>query len=169
MRLRGWMVGAILASATACASVPKGPGVAGESYRYPSRRDRHATVILFPVDGKCKVIGAPETHIAFPAQKVIWRVVNLCAPGTEIELVFDRRIPESAPANPFTESGSLETKDRFTFGERVRDRFAPENTFVRTVKAATAFPRDVEVRYFYKVGIKDDPTSFIEPEMDIWP
>jgi hypothetical protein len=168
MRLRGLVVGVILASATACASAPPGK-VGAESYRYPSRRDRHATVILFPVDGKCKVIGAPETHIAFPAQKVIWRVVNLCAPGTEIELVFDRRTPETAPANPFTESGGLESKERFTFGERVRDRFAPENTFMRTVKPAAAFPAGVEVRYFYKVGIKDDPASFIEPEMDIWP
>jgi len=130
MRLRGWMVGAILASATACASVPKGPGVAGESYRYPSRRDRHATVILFPVDGKCKVIGAPETHIAFPAQKVIWRVVNLCAPGTEIELVFDRRIPESAPANPFTESGSP---------------FSPSQTTKRSPSSTCGFVAEVEV------------------------
>jgi len=31
------------------------------------------------------------------------------------------------------------------------------------------FPKDVETRYFYKVGIKDDPASRIEPEMDIWP
>jgi hypothetical protein len=168
MRLRRWVVGILLVGATACASAPRAP-IAGERYHYPSRRDRHATVILFPVDGKCKVIGAPETHIAFPGQKVIWRVVNLCAPGTEIELIFDRREPATAPANPFVESGGLETKDRFTFGERVRDRFAPENTFARTVKATGAFPAGVEVRYFYRVGIKDDPASFIEPEMDIWP
>jgi hypothetical protein len=169
MRLSRWVVGTILIGATACAHAPRAPIAGGEPYRYPSRRDRHATVILFPVDGKCKVIGAPETHIAFPVQKVIWRVVNLCAPGTEIELVFDRRTPESAPANPFSESGGIESKDRFTFGERVRDRYAPENTFTRTVKPASAFPAGVEVRYFYKVGIKDDPSSFIEPEMDIWP
>ena len=168
MRLRGWVVGAILASATACASVPRGQGVAGESYRYPSRRDRHAVVFLFPLDGKCKIIGAPETHIAFAGQKMIWRVVNLCAPGTEIEMIFERRIPENAPANPFTESGGLESKDGFTFGERVRDRYAPENTFSRTVKPAGAFPPG-ETRYFYTVGIKDDPSSRIEPEMDIWP
>jgi hypothetical protein len=168
MRLRGWVVGILLVGTTACASAPRAP-IAGERYRYPSRRDRHAVVFLFPLDGKCKVIGAPETHIAFPAQKMIWRVVNLCAPGTEIELIFDRRTPESAPANPFTESGGLESKDRLTFGERVRDRVAPENTFARTVKPASAFPAGVEVRYFYKVGIKDDPSSFIEPEMDIWP
>jgi hypothetical protein len=125
-------------------------------------------VFLFPVEGKCKVIGAPETHIAFPTKKVVWRVVNLCAAGTEIELIFDRRTPESAPANPFVESGGVDTKSSFTFSARVRGGYEAANVFERTVKRAADFPRG-ESRYFYKVGIKDDPSSRIEPEMDIWP
>jgi hypothetical protein len=36
------------------------------------------------------------------------------------------------------------------------------------VKPASAFPAG-ETKYFYTVGIKDDPSSRIEPEMDIWP
>jgi hypothetical protein len=157
---------AVLAmGAAACAHAP-GMG-AGEHY---PQRDRHAVVFLFPVDGRCKVIGAPETHIAFPGKKVIWRVVNLCAPGTEIELIFDRREPAGAPANPFSEPGGVENKGAsFTFTARVGAGYARENTFARTVKAASDFPRDTESKYFYKVGIKDDPASRIEPEMDIWP
>jgi hypothetical protein len=163
--MRHWeRVMAVLAiGATACAPQT------GVGEHYP-QRDRHAVVFLFPVDGRCKVIGAPETHIAFPGKKVIWRVVNLCAPGTEIELIFDRREPESAPPNPFSEAGGVESKGAgFTFSARVEAGFAPGNTFARTVKGTSEFPRDVESKYFYKVGIKDDPSSRIEPEMDIWP
>lgn len=167
MRLRGWVVTGILMGAAACAHAPRAPIAAGEHYRYPSRRDRHAVVFLFPQDGKCKVLGAPETHIAFPGQKMIWRVVNLCAPGTEIELVFDRREPATAPPNPFVEAPGDQDKEGFTFTARVRDRFAPDNTITRVVKPAGTFRE--EARYFYKVGIKDDPSSRIEPEMDIWP
>jgi hypothetical protein len=155
--------------ATACAHGPRAPiGAGGERYNYPSRRDRHAVVFLFPLDGRCRVIGAPETHIAFPSQKMIWRVVNLCAAGTEIEMIFDSRTPPEAPPNPFVETAGVEAKDSgFTFRTRVRNGFAPENTFTRTVKPSSAFRG--EAKYFYKVGIKDDPASRIEPEMDIWP
>ncbi len=165
MRHWGWAMTVLAMGATACAHAP-GMG-AGEHY---PQRDRHAVVFLFPVDGRCKVIGAPETHIAFPGKKVIWRVVNLCAPGTEIELIFDRREPESAPANPFVETGGVESKGAgFTFTARAGAGYAAGNVFERTVKRAADFPKDVETRYFYKVGIKDDPGSRIEPEMDIWP
>ena len=56
-----------------------------------------------------------------------------------------------------------------TFTARVGAGYAAGNVFERTVKRTADFPKDVETRYFYKVGIKDDPASFIEPEMDIWP
>jgi hypothetical protein len=99
---------------------------------------------------------------------MIWRVVNLCAAGTEIEMIFDSRTPPEAPPNPFVETAGVEAKDSgFTFRTRVRNGFAPENTFTRTVKPSSAFRG--EAKYFYKVGIKDDPASRIEPEMDIWP
>lgn len=163
MRHWEWVMAVLAMGATACA--PK----TGVGEHYP-QRDRHAVVFLFPVDGRCKVIGAPETHIAFPGKKVIWRVINLCAPGTEIELIFDRHTPESAPANPFAEPGGVESKGAgFTFTARVGGGYSRENTFARTVKRAADFPKDVETQYFYKIGIKDDPSSRIEPEMDIWP
>lgn len=165
MRNWGWVMAVLAMGVTACVHRPG--MVAGDHY---PQSDRHAVVFLFPVDGRCKVIGAPETHIAFPEKKVIWRVINLCAPGTEIELIFDRREPASAPANPFAEPGGVESKDAgFTFTARVGGGYSRENTFARTVRRAADFPKDVETKYFYKVGIKDDPSSRIEPEMDIWP
>ena len=155
-----WMAGMIAVAAAACAHTR--PGVSGSGSAYPDHRDRHANLVLFPVEGKCKIIAGPETHIAFPGRKVIWRVINLCKADTEIEIIFARREPGDAPANPFVESGEK------SLVVRVGQGYAATNTFARTVRDAAAF-RGKPARYFYEVGLRDDPSSRLEPEMDIWP
>ena len=161
MRHARWMAVMIAVVAAGCAHTR--PGVSGSGgSAYPDQRDRHASLFLFPVEGRCKIIAGPETHIAFPGRKVIWRVINLCRKDTEIEIVFPRREPAEAPANPFVESGES------ALTVKVGQGFAASNTFARTVREASAF-RGRPARYFYEVGLKDDPSSRLEPEMDIWP
>ena len=164
MRHAQWVVAMIAVAAGACAHTrqPVGGTGSGGGAGYPDQRDRHASLFLFPVDGKCKIIAGPETHIAFPGRKVIWRVINLCKKDTEIEIVFARREPAEAPPNPFVESGES------TVVVKVGQGFASSNTFARTIREAAAF-RGRPARYFYEVGLRDDPSSRLEPEMDIWP
>lgn len=159
MRHARWMAAMIAVAGAACAHTR--PAVSGGGPAYPDQRDRHANLFLFPVDGRCKIIAGPETHIAFPGRKVIWRVINLCRVDTEIEIVFARREPGDAPANPFVDGEKSLTA-------RVGQGYAPTNTFARTVRDSAAF-RGRPARYFYEVGLRDDPSSRIEPEMDIWP
>jgi hypothetical protein len=162
MRHVRWMAVTIAVAAAGCAHTRQGVSGGGGGYGYPDQRDRHANLVLFPADGRCKIIAGPETHIAFPGRKVIWRVINLCKKDTEIEIVFPRREPADAPANPFVESGDN------ALTVKVGQGFAASNTFSRTVREAGAF-RGRPARYFYEVGLKDDPSSRLEPEMDIWP
>jgi hypothetical protein len=162
MRHARWVMAMVAVAAGACAHTRPAVSGSGGGAAYPDQRDRHANLFLFPVEGRCKIIAGPETHIAFPARKVIWRVINLCKKDVEIEIVFPRREPADAPANPFVESGEN------ALTAKVGQGFAASNTFSRTVRDAAAF-RGRPARYFYEVGLKDDPSSRLEPEMDIWP
>lgn len=158
----GWTQAALIAVGTAgCAHAR--PGAVGD-HSYPAR-DRHALVVLFPVGSQCKVIAGPETHIGFPGKKVVWRVVNLCGRGVDLEFQIYKRVPESAPETPFVEGKE--------FAPRVAPGFGAENTFERTVRRAGDFPlvghHAVENQYFYWIGVKGDAASRMEPELDIWP
>ena len=152
---RAMLVAALVAGGAAgCAHARPGRGV---SY---AARDRHALVLLFPVGERCKVVAGPDTHIAFPGRKVIWRVVNLCGRAADLEFRIYKRVPDSAPETPFAETGEL--------SPRAEPGFAKENTFSRTVRPAGDFP-PVENQYFYWIGVKGDADSRMEPELDIWP
>ena len=155
MRDRGiGVLGAALALAcgAACAT---GGGMHG----YPLR-DRHAMAVLIPVGG-CSVIGGPETHIAFPGKKVIWRVINLCPSDVELEIVMLSHTPEAATANPFVE-------DLTTTALRAARGTDRANTFELTIKQASAFVDGVENQYKYRLQIKGRPGSGIDPDLDIW-
>jgi hypothetical protein len=157
MRQRTAGTWAVLMAAGTAACAHARPAPAGASY---AARDRHALVVLFPVGAQCKVVAGPDTHIAFPGRKVIWRVVNLCGRSAPLEFHVYKRVPESAPETPFTEDGD--------FSPRAEPGFGKENTFERTIRPSADFAR-VENQYYYWIGIKGDADSRMEPELDIWP
>ena len=153
---KGWTQAALIAVGSA-ACAPARPAGVGD--HYPAR-DRHALVLLFPVGTQCKVIAGPDTHIGFPGRNVVWRVVNLCGRSVDLEFQIYKRIPDAAPETPFVEGKE--------FAPRAAPGFGKENTFARTIRKASDFPR-VENQYFYWIGIKGDAASRMEPELDIWP
>jgi hypothetical protein len=157
--MREWAGRVIAASIAIFAGTACATGGAGV-YAHPSR-DRHAMAVLIPVHG-CSVIGGPETHIAFPARKVIWRVINLCPEDHELEFVVLERNPTTAPENPFAEDLTRTTLR----APRGTDK---ANGFQLTIKDAAAFTAGVENQYKYRLQIKSRPDSGIEPELDIWP
>jgi hypothetical protein len=159
MGMRQWGVqvaGAALALSAGAACATSGMG-----HRDYPRRDRHAMAVLIPVAG-CSVIGGPETHVAFPGKKVIWRVINLCPEDVDLEIVILERHPEGAPANPFAE-------DLAAAVLRAPRGTARTNTFQLTIKAEGVFAAGVENQYHYRLRIKGRPDSGIDPELDIWP
>jgi len=132
----------------------------GMRAEYPPR-DRHAMAVLFPSGNACSVIGGPESHIAFPGKKVVWRVVNLCSEDVDLEIVLLGRNPDRAPANPFTE-------DPGRAALRAARGTAASNTFQLTIRDS-GFAAGVENQYKYRLRIKGRPDSGIDPELDIWP
>jgi len=154
----GWIVAAVIAVAAALVYFRPAPAVP-PSY---TPKDRHGMAFILNRNGKCLVVGGPETHIAFQGKKVKWKAVNVCSPAGQsviLQLTVRSHQPQQCPDDPFVENDK--TKQVLAYDGQ-------KTELILTVKPTGTFPV-AECTYAYSLHIQGDPNSGIDPEMDIWP
>jgi hypothetical protein len=154
-----WWVSAALVSVLAVAVSCERPQSGGTRYK-PQKKERGGMAFVVKQNGKCMVLGGPKNHVAQPDEKVTWIVINGCDQKVTVELTANQSTTSGAPASAFKQgNGPHAVKD-----------LDPGQTKKLTLEVLDqGFPANTESVYTYSILIQGDPTSGIDPELDIWP
>jgi hypothetical protein len=155
---RASIVLALIAGALGCATTT--------SYRGYTPKDRAGMAFVVKTKtGAYKVVGGPKNHVAQPTEKITWTVVNASDKDVEVEITVVKANTSGAPDSPFDEDAAgikphsvkveadPEKHGKLTLKVRKKDDFVPNKVN----------------SYDYKIIIKGDEGSALDPELDIWP